>query len=179
MAKKSSKKEEKVESVVETTVAAEAEKKDVKEVKAETNNAKNKVEKKENKTDAKSTKSKSTKKKKSFFKEFKAELKKVSWPTFKQVVNNTGAVIAICLIIATIVFVLDVCFESLNKFGVEKLKALVTSSSTSETVEEVNVENNENGQVSNEAETPDANAQQENAETVKTDDKATETSENK
>ena len=73
--------------------------------------------------------------KKSFFKEFKAELKRVSWPTPKQLVNNTAAVIAIVFVVCITVFILDVIFESLNTYGVEKLKALVTSSS-SETVED-------------------------------------------
>ena len=73
---------------------------------------------------------KEKKENKNFSKEFKAELKRVSWPTFKQLVNNTLAVIAIVLIISVIVFVLDVVFENLNKFGVEKLKAIVTSSSS-------------------------------------------------
>ncbi|MBO5397479.1 MAG: preprotein translocase subunit SecE [Clostridia bacterium] len=86
---------------------------------------------KEKKTDKKV---KNEKDKKSFAKDFKAELKKVSWPTPKQLVNNTTAVIVIVLITATIVFVLDVVFETLNNYGVEKLKAMVTSS-TSETVD--------------------------------------------
>ena len=86
---------------------------------------------KEKKTDKKV---KNEKDKKSFAKDFKAELKKVSWPTPKQLVNNTTAVIVIVLITATIVFVLDVVFETLNNYGVEKLKAIVTSS-TSETVD--------------------------------------------
>ena len=96
--------------------------------------------------------------KKSFFKEFKAELKRVSWPTPKQLVNNTIAVISIVLIVCAIVFVLDVIFESLNTYGVEKLKAIVTSSS-SETVEEDHeghdheLVEGENEVVSNEAET--------------------------
>ena len=65
--------------------------------------------------------------KKSYFKDFKAELKKVSWPTFKQLVKNTSAVVAIVIFTAVIIFVLDVIFESLNNFGVNKLKELVTS----------------------------------------------------
>ena len=65
--------------------------------------------------------------KKSYFKDFKAELKKVSWPTFKQLVKNTSAVIAIVIFTAVIIFVLDVIFESLNNYGVNKLKELVTS----------------------------------------------------
>ena len=86
---------------------------------------------KEKKTDKKV---KNEKDKKSFAKDFKAELKKVSWPTPKQLVNNTTAVIVIVLITVAIVFVLDVMFETLNNYGVEKLKAIVTSS-TSETVD--------------------------------------------
>ena len=112
---------------------------------------------------------------KNFFKEFKAELKRVSWPTLKQVVNNTSAVIAIVVLIAVVVFVLDVIFENLNKFGVEKLKALVTSSS-SETVDTNEVENNDTG-VSNEAGTTEGNVETENNNTVETEDKTTETSE--
>ena len=69
---------------------------------------------------------------KKFFKEFKEELKRVSWPTRKQLVNNTIAVVSIVVIVAVIVFVLDVIFENMNKFGVEKLKAIVTSSSSEE-----------------------------------------------
>ena len=65
--------------------------------------------------------------KKSYFKDFKAELKKVSWPTFKQLVKNTSAVVAIVIFTAVIIFVLDVIFESLNTYGVNKLKELVTS----------------------------------------------------
>lgn len=93
---------------------------------------------------------------KKFLKEFKAELKRVSWPTFKQLVNNTGAVLAIVITVAVIVFVLDVIFENLNNFGVEKLKAIVTSSSneTEESGDESTGENSEEGnqsEVSNEA----------------------------
>ena len=57
---------------------------------------------------------KDNKNKKSFFKGLKAELKKVIWPTPKQLVNNTIAVITIVLITTLIVFVLDLAFESLN-----------------------------------------------------------------
>ena len=49
--------------------------------------------------------------KKHFFKDFKAELKKVIWPTPKQLVNNTVAVATIVLITAAIVFVLDTVFD--------------------------------------------------------------------
>ena len=107
--------------------------------------------------------------KKSFFKDFKAELKRVSWPTPKQLVNNTVAVISIVLIVCAIVFVLDVIFESLNTYGVEKLKAIVTSSS-SETVEDHEGHDHElvegeNAEVSSEAETTE-DAQAEDTKTT-------------
>ena len=74
-------------------------------------------------------------KKNNFGKELKSELKKVTWPSFKQLANNTYAVVAIVLIVAVIVFVLDVCFENLNKISVDKLK-LIVSSDTEENAEE-------------------------------------------
>ena len=64
--------------------------------------------KKENKNESKV--------KKHFFKDFKAELKKVIWPTPKQLVYNTGAVVAIVLLTAVIVFVLDGVFRYGNEY---------------------------------------------------------------
>ena len=81
---------------------------------------------------------KENKNKKSFFKDFKAELKKVSWPTPKQLVNNTTAVVTIVIITAVIVFALDVVFETLNKHGVDKIKEVI---GTEDTVENTNTEN--------------------------------------
>ena len=87
---------------------------------------------------------KNKKEKKSFFKDFKAELKKVIWPTHKQLVNNTVAVITIVLITAIIVFVLDFTFEKLNTYGVNNLKKIVKSENevTNELAEE-NTDSNE------------------------------------
>ncbi len=68
---------------------------------------------------------KETKNKKSFFKDFKAELKKVIWPTPKQLVNSTIAVVVIVIITAAIVFVLDLAFDLLNKYGINNLKARI------------------------------------------------------
>ena len=73
---------------------------------------------------------KEKKEKKHFFKDFKAELKKVIWPTPKQLANNTVAVITIVLLIAAIVFVLDFAFEKINTNGINKIKSLVESSNT-------------------------------------------------
>lgn len=72
------------------------------------------------------------KEKKHFFKDFKAELKKVIWPTPKQLVNNTVAVIVIVLIIAVIVFVLDFAFEKMNTYGINKLKSIVETTNSVE-----------------------------------------------
>ena len=77
------------------------------------------------KKEVKSTKKENSKNKKSFFKDFKAELKKVIWPTPKQLFNSTVAVITIVLVTAAIVFVLDIAFESMNKYGVEKIKSSI------------------------------------------------------
>lgn len=89
------------------------------------------------KKEAKANKKENNKNKKSFAKDFKAELKKVIWPTPKQLLNNTVAVLTIVLITAAIVFVLDLAFESLNKYGVNKVKEVVTSvnSTSSETTQ--------------------------------------------
>ena len=79
---------------------------------------------------------KKSKDKTSFMKSFKAELKKVSWPTPKQLFNNTVAVLAIVLVTAVIVFVLDLTFESMNKYGINKIKEVVSNSTTNQTAEE-------------------------------------------
>ena len=58
---------------------------------------------------------KEEKNKRHFFKDFKAELKRVVWPTPKQLLNSTIAVITMVLVIGIIVFGLDMVFELLNK----------------------------------------------------------------
>ena len=63
-------------------------------------------------------------------KDFKAELKRVIWPTPKQLVNNTVAVITIVLLTAVIVFVLDVVFETLTNQGINRLRDVVINQST-------------------------------------------------
>ena len=84
---------------------------------------------------------KDPKNKKHFFKDFKAELKKVIWPTPKQLVNGTIAVVVIVLIASAIVFVLDFAFDGMNKYGLDKLKAsLRNETSITETVENEVVE---------------------------------------
>lgn len=80
------------------------------------------------------------------FKNLKAELKKVVWPTPKQLTNNTIAVITIVLITAVIVFALDFTFEKINEHGVEKLKSSVgTKNEIINSVEEENTTIDNNG----------------------------------
>lgn len=109
----------------------------------------------------------------SYFKEMKAELKKVVWPTPKELFDNTVAVIAFVLIIAIIVFVLDICFDSLNKYGItklqEKIKTSIQSTENTENTEnkeesnsEENTESSENN-VEVEAQTSNETENQENS----------------
>ncbi len=90
--------------------------------------AKNKEKKMKDNTNKKDSK----KEKRHFFKDVKAELKKVIWPTPKQLLNNTLAVIVSVIIVGVIVFLLDLCFEKINTFGIEKLKTVVQSSQNEE-----------------------------------------------
>ena len=128
------------------------------------------------------------KNKKSFFKDFKAELKKVVWPTPKQLVNNTVAVITVVLITAVIVFVLDLAFESMNKYGVDKLKNVISNTSAenstdsnSTTDENVTDENatTEDGATSEENATTDESATEgENQSAEETNNETSENTEN-
>ena len=106
---------------------------------------------------------KNKKDKTSFMKSFKAELKKVVWPTPKQLFNNTVAVLAIVLITAIIVFVLDITFESINKYGINKVKEMVSNSTVNETVNETSNE------TTNESEVEQSESSEENIEENTTD----------
>ena len=111
---------------------------------------------------------KQSKDKKQFGKDFKAELKRVIWPTPKQLFNNTVAVITVVLITAAIVFVLDFAFESLNTYGVDRLKEMVENQntvSTNTTVEneiEANTTTDSNSTNESANATEEANVTEEN-----------------
>ncbi len=47
-----------------------------------------------------------------WFRELKSESKKIVWPTFKQVVNNTLIVLACMLIVGIFVWILDFGFTA-------------------------------------------------------------------
>ncbi|MBQ3125246.1 MAG: preprotein translocase subunit SecE [Clostridia bacterium] len=50
-----------------------------------------------------------------YFKDTKAELKKVTWPSKKQIKNNTGIIIVFILIVAVFLFVCDLAFGGLRQ----------------------------------------------------------------
>ena len=100
---------------------------------------------------------KGKKDKTSFFKGFKAELKKVNWPSAKQLANNTLAVIVIVLFLAAIVFVLDITFEAANKYGLDKIKESVVSSSQEQSTDENASQTNEGAEQSSEETTTTEN----------------------
>ncbi len=53
----------------------------------------------------------------SYFKETYNELvHKVSWPTYKELTNSAVVVLYASLLIALVVFLMDVCFENLMEF---------------------------------------------------------------
>lgn len=100
------------------------------------------------------------KNKKHFFKDFKAELKKVIWPTPKQIVNNTIAVITIVIITAVIVFALDSIFKLLSDKGLDRVKEGIRGNAqqieATETSEEAS-ENSEQSTTNNGEETSTEN----------------------
>ena len=51
-----------------------------------------------------------------FFKEVKSEMKKVVWPSRKQLVNNTLIVIAVVVLIGVVIAIFDAIFQ----FGILK-----------------------------------------------------------
>ena len=99
--------------------------------------------KKENiKQDNKKSK-KEEKNKRHFFKDFNAELKRVVWPTPKQLLNSTIAVITIVLVIGVIVFALDIGFELLNKQNAKLQSSLQEKYSNSVESNTTSVESDE------------------------------------
>ena len=107
-------------------------------------------------------------KNKNFLKEIQMELKKVTWPTPKELVNNTVAVISFVLIIAIIVFILDFCFDKLNKYGITNLQEKIQASLSTQS------ESSENS----EEESNSAESETENLETITNGDNSEENNEN-
>ena len=105
---------------------------------------------------------KQNKKQRSFWKDFKAELKKVIWPTRSQVVNNTIIVLVIVLIITAICFVLDLAFEALNTYGIDNLKSMVQDSVSNSN----EIENQDANNVEDSNNVADSNSSQEDGNNI-------------
>lgn len=115
---------------------------------------------------------KENKQKSRYFKDMKAELKKVIWPSSKQTINNTVAVILFTLVAAIIVFVLDLCFDSLNKYAIAPLQEKIQSSyQASHPQEESKEENTETNNENNEENKTDESSDATNIEVENTDKK--------
>ena len=109
---------------------------------------------------------KETKQKSSYFKEMKAELKKVVWPTPKELANNTAAVIAFVFIIALIVFICDFCFDNLNKYGITKMQEKLQSSFQTTNDSENNTSEEQNDTSENTDENTDNSEENSNKENL-------------
>ncbi|MCL2694488.1 MAG: preprotein translocase subunit SecE [Oscillospiraceae bacterium] len=55
-----------------------------------------------------------------YFKDAKAEFKKVTWPTPKQVLNNTGAVLTAIVVTGGIIYGLDSLFAVILRFAYQR-----------------------------------------------------------
>ncbi len=148
MAKKNNKKQVKTKKVVnKATTPAEEKVEEVKET--ETPIADNKAEAKEGKSakleknaskDKKETKKIDDKNKKRWFRDFRSELKKVNWPTGKELFNNTAVVLMVVVVVSVLIFILDLAFGALTKFEVKQIEKFKNETSNS-IVENVSNEN--------------------------------------
>ncbi|MFV0412875.1 MAG: preprotein translocase subunit SecE [Oscillospiraceae bacterium] len=64
-----------------------------------------------------------------FFRDTKGELKRVVWPTRKQVRNNLIVVLVFCVCMALLIFALDYAFSWLMKFALETAETIRTQQS--------------------------------------------------
>lgn len=136
--------ETKVEVAQDVTDAAVDNKAEEKVESKETNNKANK-NKKADKKESKSAKA--SKNKRHWFKDFKAELKKVIWPTGKELFSNTAVVLAVVVVVSVLIFVLDLIFGELNKLEVreiEKIQNHISANSTENDVKENTTSKSEN-----------------------------------
>lgn len=174
MAKKSNKKQVKTKKVVNKATTPTEEKIQDIEVKedAEASKVNNetkvskqvKSEKKAVK-DTKGSKSKveSKKSKKTWFRDFKAELKKVVWPSGKELFSNTAVVIIVVVVVSVLIFVLDLIFGALTKFEVTQIEKF-QNKTTNSIVENITAENQTLGDNSTESGTTEVDLTPENSE---------------
>lgn len=53
---------------------------------------------------------------KRFLREVKAELKKVSWPSKKELVSNTGVVFVAVMVVSCLIWAIDTIFNQMLRF---------------------------------------------------------------
>ncbi len=80
--------------------------------------------------------------KKQFWKDYKSELKKVKWPTAKELFSSTASVLAIVFIVAAVVIVLDLAFEGLSRLEVKGIESLQNSIVVEDTNDTMSLEEN-------------------------------------
>ena len=132
------------------------------------NNAKTSETKSEKKADKKAEKKakKQAKNadKKHRVREFNAELKKITWPTKHELLENTVVVISMVVIVSLIIFLLDLGFKALSNAeikGVDKIKNSIEASNVSASNDTENTSSNDvENESSNEV---DTNSTSENA----------------
>lgn len=100
--------------------------------------------------------------KNNFFKESKAELKKVNWPKSKSLANDTATVIGIVLVVAILVMILDFIFININENVIIKAEEKIKANNSSVTTElDQSTSNNTENETNSEE-----NSENNNSETV-------------
>ena len=95
--------------------------------------AEKKVQTAKENADKKANKNADDANKKRWFKSFKGELKKIVWPTGKELFDNTAVVIAMVIIVSLLIFVLDLALESLTGLEAKQLNSVKSQISASNT----------------------------------------------
>ena len=91
------------------------------ETKKETKNTSKNIQQSKKANNKKQQKNDNNKK---WFRDFKAELKKIIWPNKNELMENCVVVISMVVIVAVIIFVLDLGFKELNHLEVEGAKQI-------------------------------------------------------
>ena len=102
-----------------------------------------KYNKKESKKQVKVAKTEKKSNKKHWFKDFKAELKKVIWPSKKELFSNTVVVLVVVIVVSLLVFILDLIFDGITTFGVKQVEKLQDNNVVNEVVEDNETSENE------------------------------------
>ena len=89
------------------------------------------------KTKSKKVSKKEAKEKNRFGKEFKAEIKKIVWPSRKELFANSVVVIGSVLIVSVIIFLLDLGFNELTNLEIKAISGNKNETSAVDTNEAV------------------------------------------